>query len=239
MKKSLLTYLLEQKRMKLKGNIYHYTQIKFTYNTNRIEGSKLSEDETRYIFETNTLFQENRSIKVDDIVETANHFLLFDRMLEEVKEELSEEKIKGYHRILKSGTTDSRVEWFNVGDYKKLPNEVGGKETVAPKKVSQEMKKLLKWYASLEEVRLKDVIEFHYRFESIHPFQDGNGRIGRILIFRECLKHDIVPFIIEDEFKAYYYRGLSEYPREKGFLVETCLSMQDKYEEIMKKYLPE
>ena len=235
--KTLGTVLLEQKRAKLKGNIYHHTQVNFTYNTNRIEGSKLSEDETRYIFETNTLIAEKPSTKVDDVIETANHFYLFDIMLEEYERPLSEELIKNYHRILKNGTSDSRLDWFKVGDYKALPNEVGGKETIAPKKVSSEIKKLFSWYSAKEEVKFDDVLEFHYRFESIHPFQDGNGRVGRVLMFKECLKHNIIPFIIEDEYKGLYYRGLYEYLNEKGYLRDTCLAMQDKYELLIKRFL--
>lgn len=229
--------LLEQKKSKLKGNIYHYTQVNFTYNTNRIEGSKLSEDETRYIFETNSLISEKPTTKIDDVIETANHFYLFDTMLEKYDRSLSEDLIKNYHRILKNGTTDSRLGWFRVGDYKALPNEVGGKETTSPKKVSTEIKKLLSWYSAKEVIEFDDILEFHFRFESIHPFQDGNGRIGRILMFKECLKNNIIPFIIEDEYKGLYYRGLSEYQNEKGYLRDTCLAMQDKYKLVIKKFL--
>ncbi len=235
--KTLADILKEQKNMKLKGNIYHYTQIKFAYNTNRIEGSKLSEDETRFIFETNTLISKDGTQNVDDIVETANHFYLFDYMLDKVDVVLSQDLIKEYHKILKSGTEDSRKGWFKVGEYKSLPNEVGGKETAKPKDVEKEIKKLLLWYSSLEIVTFKDIVEFHYRFEKIHPFQDGNGRVGRALMFKECLKNKIVPFIIEDSFKAFYYRGLSNYEEEKGFLEETCLAMQDNYKEVIKKFL--
>lgn len=235
--KTLADILKEQKNMKLKGNIYHYTQIKFAYNTNRIEGSRLSEDETRFIFETNTLISKDETQNVDDIIETANHFYLFDYMLDKVETILSQDLIKEYHKILKSGTEDSRKGWFKVGEYKSLPNEVGGKETTKPKDVEKEIKKLLLWYSSLETVTFKDIVEFHYRFEKIHPFQDGNGRVGRALMFKECLKNNIVPFIIEDSFKAFYYRGLSNYEEEKGFLEETCLAMQDNYKEVIKKFL--
>ena len=236
-KRTLGDTLLEQKKSKLKGNIYHYTQVNFTYNTNRIEGNKLSEDETRYIFDTNTLISEKPTIKIDDVIETANHFYLFDIMLEEYDRTLSEELIKNYHRILKNGTSDSRLDWFKVGDYKILPNEVGGKETISPKKVSSEIKKLLSWYSAKEVIEFDDILEFHFRFESIHPFQDGNGRIGRILMFKECLRNNIVPFIIEDEHKGLYYRGLSEYQNEKGYLTDTGLAMQDKYELIITRFL--
>ena len=202
-----------------------------------MSGSKLSEAETRYIFETNTLIAEKPSTRIDDVIETANHFYLFDTMLKEYDRPLSEELIKNYHRILKNGTSDSRLDWFKVGDYKMLPNEVGGKETTTPKKVSSEIKKLLSSYSTKEAIDINDILEFHYRFESIHPFQDGNGRIGRVLMFKECLKNNIVPFIIEDDYKGFYYRGLSEYLNEKGHLRDTCLSMQDKYELLIKKFL--
>lgn len=238
-RESLLKILLEQKRSKLSGNIYHLTQIDFAYNTNRIEGSKLTEDETRYIFETNTLIDSKSSNNVDDVVEMANHFYLFDVMLEESFEVLSEKMIKNYHRLLKNGTVDARKDWFSVGDYKKLPTEVRGKKTVSPKEVSTEMKKLLSWYNGLSEITVEKIIDFHYRFESIHPFQDGNGRIGRIIIFKECLKNNIMPFIIEETYKAFYYRGLSEYKSENNWLIDTCLSMQDHYRNIVNRLLPE
>lgn len=235
--KTLSMILKEQKKMKLKGNIYHHTQIKFAYNTNRIEGSKLTEDETRFIFETNTLLQSRDSQNVDDIIETANHFYLFDYMLDKVDNILTEDLIKEYHKILKSGTEDSRKEWFKVGEYKSLQNEVGGELTTKPENVSKEIKNLLKYYNSLEKIEIADIIHFHYKFEKIHPFQDGNGRVGRAIMFKECLKNNIVPFIIEDNFKAFYYRGLMNYEKEKGFLEETCLAMQDNYKEIIKKFI--
>ena len=237
-KPSLLFVLREQKDLKLKGSIYHDTQIKFAYNTNRIEGSKLSEEETRYIFETNTIINDKPSNNINDIVEVANHFYLFDIMLNTANEVLSERLIKEYHRILKNGTVDSRTPWFNVGDYKKHPNEVGGQSTTLPKEVAAHMKKLISWYNSIEKLEFKDIIEFHYRFESIHPFQNGNGRIGRLIMFKECLKHDIVPFIIEDVYKAYYYRGLSKYKDDKALLNDTCLTMRDKYKMVIEKFMP-
>ena len=227
--KTLADILKEQKSMKLKGNIYHYTQIKFAYNTNRIEGSRLSEDETRFIFETNTLISKNETQNVDDIIEMANHFYLFDVMLDKVDTVLNQDLIKEFHKILKSGTNDSRKDWFNVGEYKALANEVAGKETTKPEYVEKEIKKLLLWYNSLDTITFKDIVEFHYRFEKIHPFQDGNGRVGRALMFKECLRNNVVPFIIEDSFKVFYYRGLLNFEHEKGFLEETCLSMQDNY----------
>ena len=234
--KTLLSIYKEQKRMQLKGNIYHETQIKLCYNTNRIEGSKLTEDQTRYIYETNTVIEGDTPSRVDDIVETVNHFKLFDVMLDSAKDILTQDMIKGCHAILKRGTSDERKDWFRVGDYKKLPNEVGGKETAEPKKVSAEISKLLTWYNGLKSVTLGEIIQFHYRFESIHPFQDGNGRVGRIIMFKECLKHNIIPFVIEDTYKAFYYRGLKEYEIEKGYLLDTCLSMQDQFKEIIKKF---
>ncbi|MCK5763007.1 MAG: Fic family protein [Clostridiales bacterium] len=234
---SLLSILIDQKKSNLKGNIYHYTQIKFSYNTNRIEGSKLTEEETRYIFETNTLFQDKTIVNVDDIIETANHFYLFDVMLDNADDMLTESMIKKFHGILKNGTEDSRKDWFEIGDYKSLPNEVEGKKTTPPTEVSKEIKKMLNWYQSIPEITLDTILEFHYRFESIHPFHDGNGRIGRIIMFKECLRNSIIPFIIEDELKAFYYRGLSEYTREKGYLNDTCLMMQDKYKIVIDKYV--
>lgn len=236
-KNNLLSMLQDQKKSKLKGNLYHYTQIKFAYNTNRIEGSKLSEEDTRYIYETNTLIHNKISTNVDDIIETANHFYLFDLMLNQANEILTEKLIKGYHKILKNGTSDSRLDWFNIGSYKGLANEVGGKNTTLPKDVEIEIKRLLSWYNSLSNINLNDILEFHFRFESIHPFQDGNGRIGRIIIFKECLKNNIMPFIINDEYKAFYYRGLSEYKNKPGYLIDTCLTMQDKYKKMVKKFL--
>lgn len=234
---TLLSILRDQKTSKLKGNIYHFTQIKFAYNTNRIEGSKLSEDETRLIFETNTIGENQQGSNVDDIIETSNSFYLFDVMLDETDKLISENLIKKYHSILKNGTSDSRKEWFNVGAYKKLPNEVGGKDTTSPNKVSKEMGALIKWYNSIDTVSFEDIIDFHFRFESIHPFQDGNGRIGRVIMFRECLRNNIVPFIIEDSKKSFYYRGLANYKEEKGYLKDTCLSMQDIYKSAIKRYL--
>ena len=236
-KSTVLSVLLDQKRSKLKGSIYHFTQIGFAYNTNRIEGSRLTEDETRYIYETNTLIGVKQSIRIDDIVEMANHFYLFDIMLEEADSLLTQQMIKKYHEILKNGTVDARKDWFQVGEYKSLPNEVGGKDTVNPENVSKEMNKLLAWYNAISKITIEEILEFHYRFESIHPFQDGNGRIGRVLMFKELLKNDITPFIIEDESKAFYYRGLSEFENERGYLRDTCLSMQDRYRVVLDKYI--
>lgn len=235
---SLLKVLLDQRSSKLTGSIYHFTQVAFAYNTNRIEGSRLTEEETRYIFETNTLIRGKSSNNVDDVVETANHFYLFDVMLEEATELLTEKMIKKYHELLKNGTADARKDWFNVGEYKKLPNEVGGTETTNPKDVASEIRKLL-GYNGLSEITLEEVIDFHYRFECIHPFQDGNGRIGRLIMFKECLRHSIMPFIIEDSYKAFYYRGLSEFRSEKCWLEDTCISMQDHYRDVVNRFLPD
>ena len=237
-KVNVLDVLREQKEMGLKGNLYHNTQVIFSYNTNHIEGSKLTEDQTRYIFETNTILFEGQTVaSVDDILETVNHFKLVDYMLDVAKEKLTEEMIKEFHRILKEGTSDSRKEWFNVGEYKKLANEAGNMQTSLPKNVAKDMSKLMEWYNSLEKVTIKEIIEFHFRFERIHPFQDGNGRIGRIIAFKECLKNDIVPFIILDKDKLFYYRGLKEYKSEKNYLVDTCLNAQDQYIKLIEYYL--
>ena len=236
---NILDVLREQKEMNLKGNLYYQTQISFAYNTNHIEGSTLTEDQTRYIFETNTiLFESDTIAKVDDILETSNHFKLVDYMLDVADKKLTEKMIKEFHKILKEGTSDSRVEWFNVGEYKQRANAIGnGIKTTLPNNVQKEIIKLMDWYNSLKQITLKEIIEFHYKFESIHPFQDGNGRIGRIIMFKECLKNNIVPFIILDEDKLFYYRGLKEYKSEKGYLIDTCLNAQDQYTKIIEFYL--
>lgn len=237
---NILEVLREQKNMKLKGNLYHNTQITFAYNTNHIEGSKLTENQTRYIYETNTLLAEKDSITdLDDVLETANHFKLVDYMLDIADKKLTEKMIKEFHKILKEGTSDSRKDWFAVGEYKKLSNEIGGVKTTAPKNVERDMKKLLEWYESLKQVTINEIIEFHAKFEKIHPFQDGNGRVGRIIAFKECLKNNIVPFIILDKDKLFYYRGLNQYQtnKEKGYLIDTCLNAQDQYTNIIKYFL--
>lgn len=230
---NLLGRLIFEKKAALSGGIYHKIQIELTYNSNHIEGSKLTHDQTRYIFETNTISAENNTLNVDDIIETANHFKCIDMIIDNANYKLTEKFIKELHFALKSGTSDSRKGWFNVGEYKKLPNEVGGKETVAPEAAAQEIKALLKVYNQKNEHTLEEIIDFHYRFETIHPFQDGNGRVGRLIMFKECLKNNIVPFIIDDSLKMFYYRGLSEWNNEKCYLTDTCLSAQDKF----KKYL--
>ena len=231
--KSLLGILREEKKAGLTGGIYHKIQIELTYNSNHIEGSRLTHDQTRYIYETNTIGVADGVVNVDDVVETANHFRCIDYIIDKAESNISEAMIKELHRLLKSGTSDSRVSWFAVGDYKKVPNEVGGRETTAPELVAVEMKKLISTYNSIENKTFEDIIDFHYRFEKIHPFQDGNGRVGRLILFKECLKYGFVPFIIDEELKMFYYRGLSEWQRERGYLVDTCLAAQDKF----KRYL--
>lgn len=227
--KTLLSILQEEKKSKYSGGIYHKTQIDLTYNSNHMEGSRLTYDQTRYIFETNTISVENETLNVDDVIETANHFRCIDMIIDNAKSALSEKFIKGLHLILKSGTSDSRLEWFSVGDYKKRPNEAGGMPTAMPEEAADKMKALLTEYNGKEEKTFEDVLDFHVKFERIHPFQDGNGRVGRLIMFKECLKYNIVPFIIEDNLKMFYYRGLKEWNNEKGYLTDTCLTAQDKY----------
>lgn len=227
---TVLEQLLEEKNMQYKGGLYWLTQVKLAYNSNRIEGSRLSEEQTRYMFETKTLLpSSDEAVPVDDIIETQNHFELFNYMLSVVNQPLTEEMIKEFHKILKSGTSDSRLKWFAVGDYKTQENIVGDIETSSPQNVSKDMAKLLSAYNQKSDISIDDIIDFHFRFESIHPFQDGNGRVGRMIMFKECLKNNIMPFIIEDIKKAFYYRGLSEYKREQGYLKDTCLDAQDRY----------
>ncbi|NYB73800.1 Fic family protein [Sedimentibacter hydroxybenzoicus DSM 7310] len=230
---TLCEFLRAEKASKIPGGIYHKVQIEFTYNSNRIEGSKLTHDQTRYIFETNTIGFDEGAVNVDDIVETVNHFKCIDMVIDSAGHVLNETFIKQLHAVLKSGTSDSRKDWFVVGDYKKLPNEVGGQETTLPEGVSISIKELLSKYNTKKEKTLEEIIDFHYHFESIHPFQDGNGRVGRLIAFKECLKNNIVPFIIDDNLKMFYYRGLREWKNERGYLLDTCLSAQDKF----KKYL--
>lgn len=233
----LLNVLREEKNMNLKGGIYHTTQVKLAYNSNRIEGSRLSEDQTRYIYETNTIgVEEAESINVDDIIETVNDFEAFRYLLDVAEKELTDEIIKEFHRILKTGTSNSRKEWFHVGDYKMKPNVVGDRETSAPEDVEADISRLLGEYNAKRKVVVEDIIEFHYRFECIHPFQDGNGRVGRMIMFKECLKNSIVPILIEDTYKQFYYRGLKEYGNEKGYLVDTCLHGQDTYQDLLKYF---
>ena len=231
--KTLLDVLRAEKAAKLHGGIYHRVQIDLTYNSNHIEGSRLTHDQTRFIFETNTIGMSDGAVKVDDVVETANHFKCIDMVIDSAAHVPSEAFIKQLHATLKSGTSDSRQDWFAVGDYKKLPNEVGGMDTAQPEEVASQMKKLLSKYNASKEKAFDNLLDFHYRFERIHPFQDGNGRVGRLILFKECLRNNIVPFIIDEDTKLYYYRGLKEWERERGYLRDTCLAAQDKF----KKYL--
>ena len=241
MKTNLLNKLREEKSSGLKGDLFNETQIKFTYNTNRIEGSQLSEEQTRYIYETNTIFADNgeTAVNVDDIIETINHFTCFDYLLEIANENLSEEHIKKFHSLLKYNTSDSKKTWFNIGEYKSKPNVVGGEETSLPSQVSLDIKNLLISYHKKKKISFEDIVDFHFQFERIHPFQDGNGRVGRLIMFKECLAHDILPFIIEDENKFFYYRGLKEYMSEKGYLTDTCLAAQDKYKVMVQYFFPD
>jgi len=226
---ALLNRLKEEKRAQVRGGIYHKIQIELTYNSNHIEGSRLTHDQTRYIYETNTVGIEGDAVRVDDIIETTAHFRCIDEIIENAKAPLTEKLIKNLHFILKNGTSDAKKDWFAVGDYKKVPNEVGGIETTLPEDVSAEIKKLIDGYKANKAETVEDMIELHVRFERIHPFQGGNGRVGRLIMFKECLKHGIVPFVIEDGIKMFYYRGLKEWDRERGYLRDTCLSAQDKF----------
>lgn len=228
----LLQTLRDEKSIRMPGGLYHELQVRMTYNSNHIEGSKLSEDQTRLIFETNTV-DVGEGIPVDDIIETVNHFRAIDYVIDHAEEPLTEDIIKELHRILKQSTKDSTLSWFAVGDYKKRANVVGGRETAKPKDVPARMKALLSDYESLYAVSIENVIEFHYNFERIHPFQDGNGRVGRLIALKECLRHSIVPFIIEDSKKMFYYRGLSEWESERGYLTDTCLDGQDTFKKLL------
>ena len=229
----LLQILREQKSSKLKGSIYHRIQIDLTYNSNHIEGSKLTHDQNRYIYETNTIGITSDAINVDDILETVNHFRCIDFIIDHAEERLTEDMIKQIHQLLKSGTSDSRKDWFAVGDYKRLPNEVDGMETCPPENVHRQMKALLSEYNGKKHKSFNDILDFHVRFEQIHPFQDGNGRVGRLLMFKECLANHIVPFIITDDLKLFYYRGLREWGHVDGFLTDTCLTAQDQFKALL------
>ena len=230
---TLLERLKVEKEIKLSGGIYHRLQVDMTYNSNHIEGSRLSHDQTRYIFETDTIGAYSGAVKVDDVIEAANHFRCIDMVIDNAGRRLSESFIKELHHSLKSGTTDSRERWFAVGDYKRLPNSVGGKDTTAPGRVAVEMKKLFAEYNLKEQISLDDILDFHYRFECIHPFQDGNGRVGRLIMLKECLKAGITPFIIDEQHKMFYYRGLKEWERAPGYLRDTCLLLQDDFKAVL------
>lgn len=232
----LLTALREQKAAKLKGGIYHHIQIDLTYNSNHIEGSKLTHDQTRYIFETNTIGVTDAAVNVDDIIETTNHFRAIDYIIDKTEGKLTESYIKHLHLLLKSGTSDAARTWFNVGAYKMLPNEVGDMDTVMPEDVADAMNSLLREYNSIKAITFEDILNFHHKFEAIHPFQDGNGRVGRLIMFRECLRNDIVPFIITDDLKMFYYNGLRNWPRIKGYLMDTCLTAQDSFKLLLDKF---
>ena len=227
--RTLLDILQEERKADYSGGIYHKTQIELTYHSNRMEGSRLTHDQTRYIFETNTIGVEKEVLNVDDVIETANHFCCIDMIIDNAKAALTEKLLKELHLILKNGTSDSRKDWFAVGDYKKMPNEVGGMDTALPEEVVDKMKALLAEYNRKEEKTFEDILNFHVKLERIHPFQDGNGRVGRLIMFKECLKYNIVPFIIEDDLKMFYYRGLKEWDNEKGYLTDICLRAQEKY----------
>ena len=230
----LLAALREQKEMKMKGSIYHKTQIDLTYNSNHIEGSRLTHDQTRFIFETNTIgVTTDETVNVNDIVETMNHFRCIDLIIDKAEEPLSEELVKTLHGILKSSTSDSRKDWFAVGDYKRLPNEVGGEETCEPERVQESMQRLIESYNAKGRSSESHILDFHVRFEKIHPFQDGNGRVGRLVMFKECLRSGVVPFIITDELKMFYYRGLREWGHVEGYLTDTCLTAQDNYKAVL------
>lgn len=232
----LLGILKMEKDAMMPGGIYHLLQIEFAYNSNHIEGSMLSHDQTRYLYETNTIGMTEGSVNADDIIETANHFRAFDYMIDHAKHRLTESMIKKFHQILKTGTQDSRKAWFAVGEYKRLENEVGGMTTARPEEVHEKMRLLIERYNMSDRKTLKDLLDFHYRFERIHPFQDGNGRVGRLILFKECLRFGILPFIIDDDIKLYYYRGLNEWPRQKGYLTGTAESQQDRFRAILDRF---
>ena len=229
----LLNALREQKAAHLKGGIYHRTQIDLTYNSNHIEGSRLTHEQTRYIYETNTIGVMETAINVDDVLETVNHFRCIDYIIDHAEERLTENFIKHLHWLLKTGTSDSGKDWFAVGEYKRLPNEVGGFDTSLPEDVHKDMAALLKSYNAIRSHSLEDILDFHVRFEAIHPFQDGNGRVGRLLMFKECLCNGLVPFIITDELKMFYYQGVREWGKVNGYLTDTCLTAQDNYKALL------
>lgn len=240
MKKQILNKIISEKQTRFKGGLYHKTQVNLAYNSNRIEGSKLTEEQTRYIFDTRTIgFKDQEAVPVDDIIETSNHFVAFDQMLDSIAEPLTSELIKSFHSILKSGTYDARQPWFGLGEWKKLPNEVGGLETSLPEDVNEHINQLVNLYNSLSQINLEEIADFHYRFEKTHPFQDGNGRVGRLIMFRECLKNDVMPFIVDDDHKQFYYRGLAEFPKIPEYLLDTYRSAQDIYQKWVSYFIPD
>lgn len=228
----ILQILREEKEGKISGGLYHELQVRMTYNSNHIEGLKLTEDQTRLIFETRTINIDD-IVSVDDIIETSNHFRAIDYVIDHALEPLSEDIIKHLHLILKSGTKDVSLDWCRVGEYKMRANMVGGRETSKPSEVSTSMNKLVTDFNSKSNITIDDIIKFHADFEYIHPFQDGNGRIGRLISLMQCLRFNIVPFIIEDSKKLYYYRGLSNWKEDKGWLIDTCLDEQDTFKTIL------
>lgn len=232
-----MSNLREQMQAGLRGSIYHHTQVAFAYNSNHIEGSRLTEEQTRHIFETNSLGVANSSVRVDDIIETTNHFRCVDYIITHAQERLTEHYLKQLHCMLKSGTTAADLSWFRVGDYKQFPNEVAGLDTSAPEHVARDIRSLLRdYYRHPGKKSLEDILDFHHKFECIHPFQDGNGRVGRLLMFKECLCNQHVPFIITDSQKMFYYRGLQQWPHIREYLRDTCLTAQDFYREKLRKF---
>lgn len=237
---TVLELLRDERSRGYKGGLYHQTQVMFAYNSNHIEGTHLTAEQTRYIFETHSFFPEgDQPIAANDVVETLNHFTLFDYMLDHAEEPLTEEMIKEFHRILKTGTVDASQTWFKVGDYKTVQNGVGITRVATPKETPKRMAALMESYHQRNVHTVEELVDFHYQFESIHPFQDGNGRVGRMILFKECLKNGIMPFVILDENKAFYYRGLQNYPQEKGYLIDTCLSHQDRYRALYEHFCPQ
>ncbi len=232
----LLNILREEKETQNRGGIYHKIQIEMTYNSNRMEGSMISREQTESMYDSNTIDVTTEPLKVDDIVETANHFRCIDYVIDNVKKPLKEDFIKELHYMLKNGTSDSRKDWFSVGDYKQRPNKAGKFDATLPENVTEEMSDLLRSYGREKKKSLAQLLEYHYRFETIHPFQDGNGRVGRLILLKECLRNNIVPFIINDDYKWYYYRGLREWEGEKGYLTDTCLAAQDRFKSYLDYY---
>lgn len=232
----LLERLRQEKECRQKGGIYHRTQIDLTYNSNHIEGSRLTKEQTRYIFETNTLGVTTENTRIDDILETVNHFRCIDYIIDHATEKITEPHVKQLHSMLKHNTSDSLKSWFAVGDYKRLPNEVGGEETALPQDVQKRMKALLAEYNANQKASFDDILDFHVQFERIHPFQDGNGRVGRLLMFWQCLQNNIAPFIITEELRMFYYRGLQNWGQVNGYLRDTCLTAQDEYKKLMEYF---
>ena len=233
--------LINQKQYRIKGNIYHYSQVNFSYNSNKIEGSRVSSEQTEAIYDTASFIAKSADlIKLDDLIETKNHFKLFDYMLDNVDNLLSKEMIIEMNKILKSNTSDEENPRYNIGGFKTIPNMIGlinPINTVSPENIEEEIEKLLNEYNFKNNITLEDILDFHYKFERIHPFTDGNGRVGRIIMFKECLRNNIMPFIVLDDDKPFYLRGLKEYENDKLFLIDTIKHEQDLYEKICKELL--